>query len=54
MAHIQGPCRLYVENGTVFVDLNSFALSCADGPFFPVPVPPALIGPAFAASLAFQ
>jgi hypothetical protein len=38
---------IYVENGTVFVNLDRFALSCADASFYPVPIPGALLAPGF-------
>ena len=41
----------FVEDGVVYVDLDSFVLGCAGGPFYPVPVPAELLTPAFAASL---
>ncbi len=40
---------LYVEGQTVFVDLDSFAMSCADGSFYPIAVPATLLTPAIAA-----
>jgi hypothetical protein len=39
----------FVENDTVYVDLDSFVFSCASGSFFPVPVPRGLLAPAFSA-----
>ncbi len=39
----------YVENGTVYANMDSFALSCAAGSFFPVAVAAGLIDPSFAA-----
>jgi hypothetical protein len=41
----------YVENGTLYVDIDSFVLGCAGGSFYPVAVPRELIAPAFAALL---
>jgi hypothetical protein len=38
---------IYVENGTVYVNLDRFALSCADSSFYPVPVPAALLKETF-------
>lgn len=37
----------YAERGTIYIDLASFALSCAEGSFHPVPVPPEMIQPFF-------
>ena len=42
---------IYAEHGALYVNLNSFALSCAEGSFHPVPVPRELIAPSFAALL---
>ena len=42
---------VYAERGTLYVDLDSFALSCADGSFYPIPVPRDLIAPTVAALL---
>jgi len=41
----------FVEDGKVFVDLDSFAFGCAGGSFYPVPVPPAMLTSAAAAKL---
>jgi hypothetical protein len=42
---------VYAERGTLYINLNSFALSCADGSFHAVPIPPALIKPGLAGML---
>ena len=42
---------LYVEPSRVFVDLDTFALGCADGSFHPVEIPPEFLTPAFRARL---
>src|SRR6185436_19564589 len=42
---------VYAERSTLYVNLNSFALSCADGSFHPIPIPPALIKPELAGIL---
>ncbi|MBI1212589.1 MAG: hypothetical protein GC190_14085 [Alphaproteobacteria bacterium] len=42
---------VYAERRTLYVNLDSFVLGCADGSFDPVPVPRDLIAPAFAALL---
>jgi hypothetical protein len=42
---------VYAENGILYVNLDSFVLSCAEGSFFPVPIPKELIAPSFAALL---
>lgn len=34
---------VYAERGTLYINLDSFALTCADGSFFPIPIPPKLI-----------
>jgi len=39
---------IYVENGTVFVDLDSFVMGCADGSFHPIAVPAVMLTPAAA------
>jgi len=41
----------YAERGTLYINLSSFALSCADGSFFPIPIPPQLIKPELAGLL---
>jgi hypothetical protein len=38
---------IFVENGTVYVNLDRFALSCADSSFYPVPIPAALLNETF-------
>jgi hypothetical protein len=42
---------VYAERGTLYINLNSFALSCADGSFHPIPIPPGLIKPGLAGML---
>ena len=42
---------VYVEKGVVFVDLNTFVLSCAEGSFHPVAVPVEFLTPGFRARL---
>jgi hypothetical protein len=43
---------IYVENGTVFVDLDSFAMGCAGGSFHPIAVPVVMLTPAIARLVA--
>jgi hypothetical protein len=38
---------MYVERGKVFVNLDLFALSCADGSFYPLMVPAEFLTPSF-------
>lgn len=42
---------LYVEDANVFINLDTFALSCADGSFHPVAIPRDFLKPAFRARL---
>lgn len=42
---------LYLEPGRAFVNIDTFALSCAAGPFHPVEIPAAFLKPAFRARL---
>lgn len=42
---------LYVEGANVFINLDTFALSCADGSFHPVAIPRDFLKPAFRARL---
>lgn len=42
---------LYVEPGGVFVNLDTFALGCANGSFHPMRIPRAFLTPAFRARL---
>jgi hypothetical protein len=36
---------VYAEGGTLYINLNTFPLSCADGSFHPIPIPRKLIKP---------
>lgn len=38
---------VYVEKGAVFIDLNTFVLSCADGSFHPLAIPVEFLKPGF-------
>ena len=42
---------LYVEGANVFVNIDTFALSCAEGPFHPVEIPAQFLRPGFRARL---
>lgn len=43
---------VYVEKGAVFIDLNTFVLSCADGSFHPLAIPVEFLRPAFRGRLS--
>lgn len=42
---------IYIENNNIYVNLDSFILGCADGSFFPIPIPQNLILPEFLENL---
>ncbi|MBP6013755.1 MAG: hypothetical protein KBA31_16125 [Alphaproteobacteria bacterium] len=42
---------VYVESGAVFVNLNTWVLSCAEGSFHPMAIPVAFLSPGFRARL---
>jgi hypothetical protein len=42
---------IYVERGTVWVNLDGYLLSCSEGDLFPVQIPPSILKPEFLAKL---